>query len=83
MILRIKEVMKEKGISRNEVAEKVEVSPATISNICTEKSYPSIPLLTKLADVLNVDIRELLISTKPGKIEEAKKLIEDGLKKLG
>ena len=80
MILRIKDVMKEQGFSREDLAEAVGKSKATISNICSEKNYPSYQLLVEIADALNVDVRELLVNTKPGKVDEAKKLIEEALK---
>ena len=82
MILRIKDVMKEQGFSREDLAEAVGKSKATISNICSEKNYPSFQLLVEIANALNVDVRELLISTKPGKVDEAKNLIEKGLSML-
>lgn len=82
MILRIKDVMKEQGFSREDLAEAVGKSKATISNICSEKNYPSFQLLVEIANALNVDVRELLVSTKPGKVNEAKKLIEEALKLL-
>jgi transcriptional regulator with XRE-family HTH domain len=83
MILRIKDVMKEKGVSRDDLAKAVDVSTTTISNINSEKNYPSYPLLVQIAGALDVDVRELLVSTKPSTIDEAKKLIRAGLDKLG
>ncbi len=63
-ILRLKDVLQEKGISGKDLALKVEVTPASISNIVQGNSFPKPDLLIKIADVLNVDIRELFISTK-------------------
>jgi putative transcriptional regulator len=88
MILRIKEVMKQKGVGRDELAEAVGVSTTTISNINSEKNYPSFPLLLQIANKLDMDVRELLISTKVNSvsqsdINEAKELIQAGLNKLG
>ena len=87
-ILRIKEIMILKGISRDELASKVEVSPTTISNISSEKNLPTIQLLLKISEALDVDIRELFISTKGTaisqlEVEEAKELFGKGLKILG
>lgn len=87
-ILRLKEIMILKGISRDELASKVEVSPTTISNISSEKNLPTIQLLLKISEALDVDIRELFISTKGTaisqmEVEEAKVLLEKGLKILG
>ncbi|MEO8236386.1 MAG: helix-turn-helix transcriptional regulator [Flavobacterium sp.] len=68
-ILRLKELLYEKGITGKELAEKVEVTPASISNIVQGNSFPKPDLLIKIADVLNVDVRELFLSTKPTKTE--------------
>lgn len=86
-ILRIKEVMKEKGIGRNDLAEKVGVSPTSITNITNEKNYPSFPLLVQIAGELDVDVRELLIPTKESgptasEVEKARELIQSGLELL-
>jgi DNA-binding XRE family transcriptional regulator len=87
-ILRLKEIMALKGISRDDLANKVEVSPTTISNISSEKNLPTIQLLIKIADVLDVDVRELFIPTKgtavtQQEVEEAKVLLNKSLKILG
>jgi transcriptional regulator with XRE-family HTH domain len=63
-VLRLKEIMKEKGVSREELAGKVGVSMTTISNISTEKNYPTIPLLLSMAVALDVDVREMFVPTK-------------------
>lgn len=83
-ILRIKEIMTQKGVSREDLANKVGVSNTTISNICSETNYPKLDLLPKLAKALKVDIRELFIPTKgniisDNEVAEAKELIEKGL----
>lgn len=87
-ILRLKEIMALKGISRDDLANKVEVSPTTISNISSEKNLPTIQLLIKIADILDVDVRELFIPTKGSsvtqlEVEEAKVLLSKSLKILG
>lgn len=38
-------------------------NPTTVSNWCRNISQPSLETLSKVAKVLEVDIRELLIST--------------------
>lgn len=76
--------MKQKSIGRDELAKAVDVSTTTISNINSEKNYPSFPLLVEIANYLDVDVRELLVSTKPSSsLDDAKKLIKAGLDKLG
>jgi transcriptional regulator with XRE-family HTH domain len=85
--LRVKEIMSLKGISREELANKVGVSITTISNINSEKNLPSISLLLQIAEVLDVDVREMFVPTKGdvitlNELEEAKLLIEKGLNLL-
>ena len=63
-LLRLKEVLKEKRVSGKDLAERVEVSPQTISNIIQGSNFPKPELLKRIAEVLDVDIRELFISTK-------------------
>lgn len=86
-VLRLKEIMNQKGISREDLANKVGVSMTTISNISSEKNLPTISLLLQLAEALDIDIREMFIPTKgslitQNEVEEAKVLIEKGLKIL-
>jgi transcriptional regulator with XRE-family HTH domain len=61
---RIKEVLKEQGRSQTWLAEKIDKSYVVVTNYCNNKAQPSIEVLTKIAEVLNVDVRELLVSTK-------------------
>lgn len=68
-ILRLKELLNEKGITGKELAEKVEVTPASISNIVQGNSFPKPDLLIKISEVLNVDVRDLFQSTKPNETE--------------
>ena len=83
-ILRLKELMALKGMSREDLANRVGVSVTTISNINSEKNLPAISLLLQIAEALDVDIRELFIPTRGTSItqlevDEAKELIEKGL----
>ena len=63
-ILRLKEVLKTKGISGKDLADKVGVTPNTISFMATGKTQPRFDLLLQIAEVLDVDIRDLFYSTK-------------------
>lgn len=62
--LRLKELLKEKGITGKELAEKVDVTENAISMIINNKRQPRFDLLSQIAEVLDVDIRELFIPTK-------------------
>ena len=66
-IIRLKEVLAEKGVSNKLLAEKVGVTPATISYINNGNQFPKEDLLLKIAKVLDVDVRELFMSTKTAK----------------
>lgn len=83
-VLRLKEIINIKGISRDDLASKVGVSRTTISNISSEKNLPTIQLLLKIAEALDVDVREMFIPTKGNaitqmEVEEAKVLLEKSL----
>jgi transcriptional regulator with XRE-family HTH domain len=61
---RIKEVLKEQGRTQTWLAEKIEKSYVVVTNYCNNNSQPSIQVLTEISLILDVDIRELLVSTK-------------------
>jgi len=66
-ILRLKEVLKEKKVTGKQLADIVGVSQPAISEFVNNKSQPRPELLLKIAAALDVDLRELFISTKPQK----------------
>ena len=68
-ILRLKQLLKEKGITGKGLSEKVNVTQATISNISNGNHFPKPDLLINIAKTLDVDIRELFISTKDNTTE--------------
>lgn len=63
-INKIKEVLVRKGVSQKELAAYLEKNEHTISNWCVNKSQPHLKELQKTAQFLDVDICELLVSTK-------------------
>ncbi len=63
-MLRLKEVLKEKSITGKELADRVGVTPASISNISNGNHFPKPELLKQIAQELDVDVRELFIPTK-------------------
>ena len=63
-INRIKEVLVIKRMSQKELAVKMDRNPNTITSICNNKSQPHLKDLKRIAQILDVDIRELLVSTK-------------------
>ena len=61
---RIKKVLKEQGRTQTWLAEKIGKSYVVVTNYCNNNTQPSIQVLTEISQVLDVDIRELLVSTK-------------------
>ena len=60
-INRIKVVLVEKKRTNKWLAEQMGVKPSTVSKWCTNSSQPDIASLLKKADLLEVDIKELLV----------------------
>lgn len=61
---RIKEILKEQGRTQTWLAEKIGKSYVIVTNYCNNNAQPSIQVLTDISKVLDIDIRELLVSTK-------------------
>ena len=61
---RIKEILKEQGRTQTWLAEKIGKSYVVVTNYCNNNSQPSIQVLADISKVLDIDIRELLVSTK-------------------
>ena len=63
-INRLKVVLVEQKRTGKWLAEALEKNEATVSRWCTNESQPSLETLLDIAKVLNVDIKDLLISSK-------------------
>lgn len=61
---RIKVVLVEQNKSSKWLAEKLGMNESTISRWCTNNTQPPVDTLSDIAKLLNVDIRDLLSSTK-------------------
>ncbi len=61
---RIKAVLAEQRRTNMWLAEKLDMSPDTVSKWCTNQMQPTIETLFRVADALNVDARELLVTSK-------------------
>jgi len=59
-INRIKVVLVEKNFSSKQLAEKLQMNEATISRWCTNDVQPPLKTLVKIAEVLKVDVTDLL-----------------------
>lgn len=56
-ILRIKQLVKEKGMTMAEVAKKLGVNPVNLSSAIN--GNPTLSTLSKIAEVLNVEVADL------------------------
>ena len=61
---RLADVLKEKGWTQKDLANKLEVSQQAIQKICTNRSQMSMQRLYLVADILEVDVCDLLISNQ-------------------
>lgn len=61
---RIKVVLVEQGKTSRWLAEQIGRQENTVSRWCLNKVQPSLPQLTEIAKVLDVDVRTLIRSTK-------------------
>ena len=58
---RIKVVLVEKKRTNKWLAEQLGVNPSTVSKWCTNSSQPDLASILKIADLLEVDLKELLV----------------------
>ena len=63
-INRIKVVLVEKKRTSKWLSEQLRKDPATISKWCTNTSQPDLVTLTKVAALLDIDVRQLINKTK-------------------
>ena len=63
-INRIKVVLVEKKRTSKWLSEQLRKDPATISKWCTNTSQPDLVTLTKVAALLDVDVRQLINKQK-------------------
>lgn len=64
VINRIKVVLAENDRTNRWLAEAVGKNEATVSRWCSNKAQPSIDVFRQIAEALDVDVRELLHTTK-------------------
>ncbi|THV57308.1 XRE family transcriptional regulator [Flagellimonas alvinocaridis] len=61
---RIKEILVRQGVSQKDLALQLDKNEHTVSNWCINKSQPHLKDLFKIAEILDVDVRELLVPSK-------------------
>ena len=64
VINRIKVVLAENDRTNRWLAEAIGKNEATVSRWCSNKAQPSIDVFRQIAEALEVDVRELLHTTK-------------------
>ncbi len=63
-INRIKSVLCESQKTSKSLAEQLKVNPTTVSKWCTNKTQPDLETLVKIANFLDIDVRDLMVSIK-------------------
>lgn len=64
---RIKEILETKGIKQTWLSEQLNKSYNMINAYVQNRRQPSLDDLYKIADILDVDVKELLVSNKKNK----------------
>lgn len=88
-ILRIKEVLKEKGVTSKDLALSVGITENALSMISKGKRQPRFELLLQIASTLDVDVKDLFVSTKeaealePIYMKHGEKFVEVGTLDMG
>lgn len=60
---RIKVMLVEHQRTGKWLAEQLGKSPCTVSKWCSNAAQPDLQTLNKIASILNIDVRELLVSS--------------------
>lgn len=63
---RIKEVLEQKGIKQTWLAEKLGKSYNMVNAYSQNRQQPRLETLMEIAEILDIDVKELIISNKPG-----------------
>ena len=62
---RIKEALKEKGIKQIWLAEKLNKSYNMVNGYVQNRQQPRLEILMEIAEILDVDVKDLIISNLP------------------
>ena len=62
---RIKEVLEQKGIKQTWLAEKLGKSYNMVNAYAQNRQQPRLETLMEIAEILDIDVKELLVSNKP------------------
>ena len=58
---RIKEVLEEQGRTQTWLGKQLGVSRASVNDLCSNRSQPSLKKLNQIASILSVDVCDLLV----------------------
>lgn len=61
---RIKDILKQKGIKQTWLAEKLGKSYNMTNSYVQNRSQPSLEDLNRIANILDVDVKDLIVSNK-------------------
>ncbi len=61
---RIKEVLDAKGIKQTWLSEKLGKSYNMVNSYAQNRTQPSLEILNQVADILDIDVKELIVSNK-------------------
>ncbi len=79
---RIQEYRKLRGLTQEQLAEIVDIDTISLSKIETGRNYPTAENITKIAEVLKVDVYEFFVSDNLKTNEELLEEINIGLSKI-
>ncbi len=81
--IRVADLRRAVGLTQEEMAEKVRVTPGTISRLERGFSLPSIKALAKIAETLNAELKDLFdFQEKPTAKDKALETLLVALKRL-
>lgn len=61
---RLKEIIKERGLKQNFIAEKTGISVSALSSLVTEKSLPTLEVAYRIAAELDLNVMEIWVLTQ-------------------
>lgn len=64
IMLRVKDILKEKGMTQKELATKIGIAEISLSRSIATNGNPTLDTLTKIANALDVPVEELFMSNK-------------------
>jgi putative transcriptional regulator len=62
----IKIVLEEKRIKQTWLAEKLDKSYKMVNSCVQNRRHPSLEVLNKIVDLINIDIKDLIVNSKNG-----------------